>query len=75
MTNGESECYDRLLIATGSDPIVPSVLKMAGCLGFHVMDDCLSLIEQLRGKKEVAILGAGLVALELAVALERGIAR
>jgi len=68
--NGESESYDRLLIATGSDPIVPAALKEAGCFGFHIMDDCLSLIEQLRAKKRIAILGAGLVALELAVALK-----
>jgi phenylglyoxylate dehydrogenase epsilon subunit len=71
--NGESDTYDRLLIATGSDAIVPSPLKEAGCSGFHVMDDCLNLKERLKEKKRVSILGAGLVAMELAVALrEKG---
>ncbi len=71
--NGEGEGYDRLLIATGSDPIVPPMLKAAGCFGFHVMDDCLNVIDQLKNKRRVGILGAGLVAMELAVALkERG---
>jgi phenylglyoxylate dehydrogenase epsilon subunit len=71
--NGEGEGYDRLLIATGSEPIVPPLLKAAGCFGFHVMDDCLNVIDQLKNKRRVGILGAGLVAMELAVALkERG---
>jgi phenylglyoxylate dehydrogenase epsilon subunit len=61
--------YDRLLIATGSDPVVPAILQEAGCIGFHVMDDCLALIQQLQRTKKVTILGAGLVAMELAAAL------
>lgn len=67
--DGGSERYDRLLIATGSDPIVPPVLKEAGALGFHVMDDCITLERQLTGTKRVALVGAGLVAMECAAAL------
>jgi len=71
--DGKSERYDRLLIATGSDPIVPLKLKAAGALGFHVMDDCIALESELTGTRRVAIVGAGLVAMELAAALsERG---
>jgi len=68
--NGKSDTYDRLLIATGSDPIVPPILKAAGCFGFHVMDDCLNLIGQLKDRRRIVILGAGLVAMELAAALK-----
>jgi phenylglyoxylate dehydrogenase epsilon subunit len=68
--NGGSDHYDSLLIATGSEPVIPSVLGETGCMGFHVMGDCLSLIQKLKAKREVAILGAGLVALELAAALK-----
>jgi phenylglyoxylate dehydrogenase epsilon subunit len=68
--NGTSDYYDRLLIATGSDPIVPSLLQEAGGRGFHVMDDCLALIQQLKKKRNFTILGAGLVAMELAAALK-----
>ncbi len=67
--DGGSERYDRLLIATGSDPIVPPVLGEAGALGFHVMDDCIALAQRLTAIKRVAIVGAGLVAMELAAAL------
>ena len=68
--NGENEPFDSLLIATGSDPIVPPILRRAGGFGFHTMDDCLNLIQQIEGGKRITILGAGLVALELAVALK-----
>lgn len=67
--NGGTERYDRLLIATGSDPIVPPVLEEAGAMGFHVMDDYVALARQLTRAKRVAIVGAGLVAMELAAAL------
>ena len=71
--DGKSEHYDRLLIATGSDPIVPPVVAGAGGMGFHVMDDCLALMGELKGKKRITLVGAGLVAMELAAALaERG---
>ncbi|OGP53430.1 MAG: hypothetical protein A2Y65_06995 [Deltaproteobacteria bacterium RBG_13_52_11] len=68
--NGKGDSYDSLLIATGSDPFVPSILKKAGGIGFHVMDDCLALIQQLKARKKATILGAGLVAMELAAALK-----
>lgn len=67
--NGENDTYDRLLIATGSDPVVPKLLKEAGCFGFHVMDDYINLIGQLEEKKRITILGAGLVGMQLAAAL------
>ncbi len=67
--DGGKERYDRLLIATGSDPIVPPVLGEAGAAGFHVMDDYLALARQLTGSKRITIVGAGLVAMELAAAL------
>ena len=67
--NGKSDYYDRLLIATGSDPIVPSLLQEVGGIGFHIMDDYLALVQQLK-KKKVTVVGAGLVAMELAAALQ-----
>jgi phenylglyoxylate dehydrogenase epsilon subunit len=71
--SGESIQYDRLLIATGSDPIVPQILKEAGCAGFHTMDDCLALIRRLQNRRRIGIIGAGLVGMELAAALrEKG---
>ena len=71
--NGGSDTYDTLLIASGSEPVVPQVLKEAGALEFHIMDDYVYLTKQLNNRTKVTILGAGLVGMELAVALnERG---
>lgn len=73
LDGGTTIDYDRLLVATGSDPVVPAILAQVGAIGFHIMDDCLALIGQLKGTKRVTILGAGLVAMEVAAALrEKG---
>jgi phenylglyoxylate dehydrogenase epsilon subunit len=70
--NGETEGYDTLLIATGSTPILQPVLRQAGVPGFHIMDDYLSL-KNLEDKRQITLLGAGFVGMELAVAFsERG---
>lgn len=67
---GQSDHYDRLLIASGSDPVVPPVVSGVGGTGFHVMDDCAALMEKLKGKRKITLVGAGLVAMELAAALK-----
>lgn len=68
----ETEAYDTLLIATGSEPVLQPVLKEANIRGFHVLADCLPLLS-LQGSKRVTVLGAGFVGMEMAVALrERG---
>jgi len=73
--NGESESYDTLLVATGSQPVRPQIKGLDGAnfLGFHTLDDYHEMLEQLREGSEVAVLGAGLVGMEVAAALsERG---
>ena len=73
--NGERESFDTLLIATGSQPVRPQIkgLEGANFLGFHTLDDYHEMIDQLREGSEVAVLGAGLVGMEVASALsERG---
>ena len=72
-SDGEKESYDKLLIATGSDAVGPSLQGGAGFLKFHTLEDCERLVQQVEGKKEVLIHGGGLVAMETAMALlERG---
>jgi phenylglyoxylate dehydrogenase epsilon subunit len=69
---GQSESYDMLLIATGSEPVIEPLLKQAGISGFHTIDDYFQL-KQLKNKSRITVLGAGLVGMELAVALaEKG---
>ncbi len=76
LDDGRRECYDTLLIATGSGPVTPLVkgLEETGYFRFHRLSDCERLVQALDGpRKEVIVLGAGLVGMEVAAALlERG---
>lgn len=67
--------YDRLIIATGARPKVPELF--AGhrlVLTLRSLDDMNALLERLDGVREVAIIGAGYVGLEMAEAFtSRGI--
>ncbi len=69
--DGGRDTYDTLLIASGSEALRPSIkgLDKVGFLTFHTIRDYRLLKQQLRTKKDVAIYGGGLVAIELAVAL------
>ncbi len=70
-----SENYDTLLIATGSEPVRPAVkgLEAAGVQEFGTLANCRRLLRELRHKKNVAVLGAGMVGMKIATALlERG---
>lgn len=69
--DGGQESYDNLLIASGSKPVGLSIkgLEEVGFATFHTLDDYRGLKQQLTGKKDVAIYGGGLVAIELAIAL------
>lgn len=73
--DGEREGYDTLLIATGSEPIRPPIkgLEDTGFLGFRTLEDYRALAGRLTGKKRVAVLGGGLIGMEVAIALlEKG---
>lgn len=69
--DGTTDDYDTLLIASGSDSVKPAIkgLEEAGFLDFHTLKDYYKLRSALTDKKEVTILGAGLVGMELAMAL------
>jgi phenylglyoxylate dehydrogenase epsilon subunit len=73
--DGTVDDYDTLLIATGSEPALPSIkgLDQVGCLGFHTLTDYRRLVSDLKDNPDVVVLGAGLVGMELASGLlERG---
>jgi phenylglyoxylate dehydrogenase epsilon subunit len=70
----EKERYDTLLIATGSRPVSPAIkgLDAVGFISFHTIEDCRRLqseLDRMDRKGKVAILGAGLVGMEIATAL------
>ena len=73
--DGSSENYDTLLVASGSEPINPPIegLEEVEVHGLRTLADCQRLLRQLDDKKNVAILGAGMVGMEIAtVLLEKG---
>ncbi len=65
--------YDRLVIATGANPVIPT-LKGIDLKGIHVLkrvpdaDEIIALIDKSVSKKAV-IVGAGLIGVEMAEAL------
>jgi phenylglyoxylate dehydrogenase epsilon subunit len=73
--DGEQETYDTLLIACGADSSRPPIkgLGESGYLGFHTISDCLRLLKELQEKNNIAVMGAGLVGMEVAIGLvEKG---
>jgi len=73
--DGEQEKYDTLLIASGADSSCPPIKGLAenGYLGFHTIGDCQRLLTELKDKNHIAVMGAGLVGMEVAIGLvEKG---
>lgn len=73
---GGSESFDRLLIATGAESIVPPVPNLAGAknvLTLRSLPDAKAIRAALPGARNIVIVGGGLVGLEAAYALlQRG---
>ncbi len=72
-SNGVSESYDKLVIATGSSPFVPPMdgLKNGdslkdGVFVFRTLDDCDAITKYAEGGKRAAVIGGGLLGLEAA---------
>ncbi len=71
---GVREAYDKLLIATGSRPLVPPIegiyardgrLKR-GVFGFRNIDDCNAIIARAKESSRAIVIGGGLLGLEAA---------
>lgn len=71
------EKYDRLLIATGSHTFFPPIKNMAGSpnmIGFRNIDDIEVLKEAAKTRKNIVVLGSGLVGIDCATGfLELGV--
>ena len=65
---GTTECYDRLLIATGSDPfIIPVPGKdLPGVIAFRDMDDVDTMLAAADAGGDAVVIGGGLLGLEAA---------
>lgn len=67
--------YDKLLIATGSLPIIIPVPghKLAGVLSYRDLDDVQAMLIAAKSRGKAVVIGGGLLGLEAAVGLkERG---
>ncbi len=73
--DGSPENYDTILVASGSEPVTPSIdgLGEVEVHSLRNLADCRRLMQQLPDKSNVAVLGAGMVGMEIAsVLLDRG---
>ena len=71
--SGREVWYDRLLIATGSNPFIIPVPghQLAGVIGFRDVNDVESMLAAARRGGRAVVIGGGLLGLEAANGLQR----
>jgi assimilatory nitrate reductase electron transfer subunit len=76
--DGSEVAYDRLVLATGSNPVLPPLRGLfaegchelpAGVHAFRTMDDCLALAHAARDGGRAVVVGGGLLGVSAAQAL------
>lgn len=68
--------YDKLLVASGAKPQIPSLenVNVEGVFTLRNLDDALNILSYIEGKETVILLGCGLLGLETGRALyQRGL--
>jgi len=67
-SDGCEEPYDRLLLATGSNPALPPLpgIKLPGVLAYRDIADTRAMIESAGREKKAVVIGGGLLGLEAA---------
>jgi nitrite reductase [NAD(P)H] large subunit len=70
--DGSVTSYDKLLLATGSMPLIPSIedVKKDGVFVFRNLDDTRQLLERARPGLKAVVIGGGLLGLEAARGLQ-----
>ena len=70
--DGRTSSFDKLLLASGSSAVVPPLKgsDKKGVFVLRTLDDALSILEVLKTRPRVAVLGGGLLGLEIARALK-----
>ncbi len=70
--DGRITAFDKLLLATGSVPIIPSIedVRKDGVFVFRNLDDTRALLERSRPGLKAVVIGGGLLGLEAARGLQ-----
>lgn len=70
--DGSVTAFDKLLLATGSVPLIPSIeeVKKDGVFVFRNLDDTQALLERCRPGLKAVVIGGGLLGLEAARGLQ-----
>src|SRR6266536_5380038 len=70
--DGSVTSFDKLLLATGSVPLIPSIeeVKKDGVFVFRNLDDTRALLERCRPGTKAVVIGGGLLGLEAARGLQ-----
>src|SRR5206468_1079232 len=70
--DGSVTSFDKLLLATGSNPLIPSIedVKKEGVFVFRNLDDTRALLERAGKGVKAVVIGGGLLGLEAARGLQ-----
>lgn len=71
LAGGRREKYDRLLLASGASAYVPPIAgaEKKGVFTLRTLDDAQAILDRLQTRPEAAVIGGGLLGLEIARAL------
>ena len=72
LAGGRREKYDRLLLATGASAYMPPIVgaDKKGVFTLRTLDDAQAIFERLWTRPEAAVIGGGLLGLEIAKAMK-----
>jgi nitrite reductase (NADH) large subunit len=73
LESGKEIEYDRLLIASGASALIPSLkgINKEGVYFFNRLGDVRKLSKQFPSTRDIIIIGAGAIGIELAIALKK----